>query len=356
MHSTPTARHPGVGEASGSGRIYVDVRDAGAHKRYGIHHGIARYARELIPRLTVPWVAFDGPFRRATPLDAVNPHRLALGRSEVLYNPGFNAGLGRCAQLLTLHDLTHLRAPTSRMPWINRAFYDGVVKPAARRTGHVLTNSETSAEDIRDWFGDDRVVVHNTGIGCAPEFTVAGPVADPGRPYFLYVGNFKAHKNAEPAFAAMDAFPDHLLVTVVATADVPAAAALAQRCGIGERLVVRTAVSDAELAALYRGAAALVFPSIWEGVGLPVIEALRSGTKVVYCSAATAVAEVCEGGQFAVDDAGDPARFADRMAAALAAPFSTPSGLGRFDWDRVAGSVDAVIRQVQQENRGPAVR
>ena len=339
-----------------SGYIYVDVRDAGEHKRYGINHGIARYAREIIPRLSIPWLPLEGPFRRATPLDSINPRRIALGRSEVLYNPGFNAGAGRCAQLLTLHDLTHLRAPTSRLPWITRAFYEGVVKPAARHTGHVLTNSDTSADDIREWFGDDRVQVHNTGIGCSQEFTVEGPAVELERPYFLYVGNFKAHKNTPPLFEAMAAFDDHLLVVVVAPADVPTARALAQQYGVGDRLVVKTSVSDAELASLYRGSEALVFPSLWEGVGLPVIEALRTGTKVVYSRRASAVAEVCEGGQFAVDDVDDAAQFVSRMSAAIDSPFSTPPRLERFDWDRVAGRIEAVIRDVQQENCGTPVK
>lgn len=336
--------------------IYVDVRDAGEHKRYGVNHGIARYAREVIPRLTIPWLPLDGPFRRATPLDAINPRRIALPRSAVLYNPGFNAGLGTCAQLLTLHDLTHLRAPTSRLPWVTRAFYEGVVKPAARQVGHVLTNSETSAADIRDWFGDDRVTVHNTGIGCSSAFTVDGPSAVLGRPYFLYVGNFKAHKNAPVLFEAMREFRDHLLVAVVAPADVPAADALAQRFGLDDRLVTRTAVGDADLAALYRGSQALVFPSRWEGAGLPVIEALKTGTTVVYSASASSVAEICAGTQFAVDDAGDARQFADQMTAALATPFAAPPGLERFDWDVVTSNIEAVIRVVRQQTAGSSVR
>lgn len=340
----------------GAEPILVDVRDAGEHKRYGVNHGIARYAREIIPRLTIPWLPFDGPFRRATPLDAVNPRRMALGRSAVLYSPGFNAGVGRCAQLLTLHDLTHLRAPTARLPWISAAFYEFVVKPAARHTGHVLTNSATSADDIGNWLADDRVIVHDTGIGCSAEFSTGGAAATFERPYFLYVGNFKAHKNAAAAFAAMSAFGDHLLVAVVAPADVATATALAGQHRVADRLVVRTAVSDAELAGLYRGAEALLFPSLWEGVGLPVIEALKTGTKVVHSAAATAVAEICRGTQFAVDDATDHAQFAERMIAALDCPFRAPAGLDRFDWDNVAAGIEDVILQVQQEARGSTVR
>lgn len=335
-----------------SAPVYVDVRDAGEHKRYGINHGIARYAREVIPRLTMPWLPFDGPFRRATPFDAVNPRRISLPASTVLYNPGFNAGIGRCVQLLTLHDLTHLRAPTSRFPLVTRAFYEGVVKPAARRTGHVLTNSETSADDIRNWFDDDGVTVHNPGIGCSPAFTAEGPVADLGRPYFLYVGNFKAHKNAAPAFEAMASFDGHLLVAVVAPADVPIARSLAEQCGVGRRLVVKSGVSDAELAALYRGSEALVFPSLWEGVGLPVIEALRTGTKVVYSAAAASVPEICAHTQFPVADANDAAQFADQMSASLDVPFDEPPGLERYDWDIVTARVELVIRLVHDEARG----
>ncbi len=333
--------------------VYVDVRDAGEHKRYGINHGICRYAREVIPRLTMPWRPLDGPFRRATPLDAVNPRRIALPASTVLYNPGFNAGIGRCAQLLTLHDLTHLRAPTSRFPVITRAFYEGVVKPAARHTGHVLTNSETSADDIRDWFGDDRVIVHNTGIGCSRAFTPLGSATGFDRPYFLYVGNFKAHKNAAPLFKAMASFDGHLLVAVVAPADVPTAISLAQQYGWGDRLITRSAVSDTDLAALYRGAEALVFPSLWEGVGLPVIEALKTGTKVVYSAAASSVAEICADSQFPVEDAHDAVQFAARMSASIDTPFAAPPGLERFDWDAVTAHIESVIRHVQQQARGP---
>lgn len=334
--------------------VYVDVRDAGEHKRYGLNHGIARYAREVIARLTIPWQPLDGPFRRATPLDAVNPRRMAMRRSTVLYNPGFNAGVGRCAQLLTLHDLTHLRVPTGRLARVTGLFYEGVVKPAARHTGHVLTVSEASADDIRKWFGDDRVTVHNTGIGCSRVFTPDGPAAAFDRPYFLYVGNFKAHKNTAPLFEAMVSFDDHLLVAVVAPADVPAATALARRYGLGDRLITRTSVSDAELATLYRGSEALVFPSVWEGVGLPALEALMSGTKVVYSAAASAVQEICADSQFRVDDAADAAQFAAQMSAALGTPFRTPPGMARFDWDAVTSRIESVIRLVQQQQKSRA--
>lgn len=333
--------------------VYVDTREAGAHKRYGVNHGIARYAREIIPRLNIQWAAFDRPFRRATPMDVCNPNRARLPRSALLYSPGYSAGVARCTQLLTIHDLTHLRAGDSRLRYLTRAYYDGVVRPAVRRAGHVLTVSETSADEIRDWLNDQRVTVHNTGIGCSSAFTREGPACTLDRPYFLYVGNFKAHKNPGPLFEAMISFQDHLLVVVSAASDVPTAMALAEQYGLGDRIRIRTAVSDEALAALYRGSDALVFPSLWEGFGLPVLEALMTGTKVVYYSSAASVSEICQGGQFAVENSADAKEFGSQMALAIDSPFTCSTDLTQFRWESAASNVEALIRQIQQSSNVP---
>ena len=328
--------------------VYVDTREAGEHKRYGVNHGIARYAREIIPRLTIQWVAFDRPFRPSTPMDVLNPNRARLPRSALLYSPGYSAGIARCTHLLTIHDLTHMRTRDSRSQYLTRAYYERVVKPAIRRARHVLTVSETSANEIRDWLNDEGVTVHNAGIGCSRAFTREGPACTFDRPYFLYVGNFKAHKNPGVLFEAMAAFHDHLLVVVSADADVATARALAEQYGLTDRLKIRTAVSDDALAALYRGAEALVFPSLWEGFGLPVLEALMTGTKVVYYGAAASVSEICQGGQFAVENAADAREFVCQMALAIDSPFTCPTDLTQFRWETVASNVEMVIRHVQQ--------
>jgi glycosyltransferase involved in cell wall biosynthesis len=282
----------------------------------------------------------------------INPNRARLPRSALLYSPGYSAGVARCTQLLTIHDLTHLRTQNSRLQNLTRAYYEGVVKPAVRRARHVLTVSDTSANEIRNWLKDDGVTVHNAGIGVSSPFMHEGPACTFDRPYFLYVGNFKAHKNPGPLFEAMASFHDHLLVVVAADADVAAARALAEQYGFIERLKIRTAVSDETLAALYRGSDALVFPSRWEGVGLPVLEALMTGTKVVYYSAAASVAEICQGGQFAVEDATDAGEFRSQMALAIDSPFTCLTDRTQFRWETVASNVESLIRHVQ---RRPAV-
>jgi glycosyltransferase involved in cell wall biosynthesis len=327
--------------------LYIDTREAGQHKRYGVNHGIARYAREIVPRLNIQWVAFDRPFRPATPMDVINPNRARLPRSALLYSPGYSAGVAMCTQLLTIHDLTHLRTQNSRSGYLTRAYYEGVVKPAVRRAGHVLTVSETSANEIRDWLNDESVTVYNAGIGCSSAFTRDGPACTFDRPYFLYVGNFKAHKNPGPLFEAMASFHDHLLVVVAADADAATARALAEQYGLIDRLTIRTAVSDEALAGLYRGSDALVFPSRWEGFGLPVLEALMTGTKVVYYRAAASVSEICHGGQFAVEDATDAGEFRRQMALAIDSPFTCLTALSEYRWETVAARIESLIRHVQ---------
>jgi glycosyltransferase involved in cell wall biosynthesis len=332
--------------AMDSQRVYVDTRQA------PYDGGILRYAREVIPRLNIQWVTFDGPFRPTRPIDVINPNRARIPSSALLYSPGYSAGIARCTQLLTIHDLIHLRRQNSLSRWyLNRAYYEGVVKPAVRRARHVLTVSETSANEIRGWLNDDGVTVHNAGIGCSSAFTREGPASKFSRPYFLYVGNFKPHKNPAPLFNAMASFRDHLLVVV--STDVAVARALAEQCGFIDRLEVRTKVSDGALAALYRGSDALVFPSLWEGFGLPVLEALMTGTKVVYSSAAASVSELCGAGQFVVGDAADAGEFRSQMELAIDSPFGWPADLAQFRWETVAARVESVIRHVQQQASVP---
>lgn len=315
--------------------LIVDTRYRGAH-------GIARYSQEVLPQLSIDWTPFASRVSLGSAIDVLNWDRARLDRRSVLYSPGYFAGIARCRQLLTVHDLIHLIGPQAQQS--KRLYYDRVVRPAICRAGTVITVSETSAEMIRDWLNDDSVCVVNAGNGCSPVFR--GPVvpADLGRPYFLYVGNLKPHKNPRPVFEAMEKFRDHYLVAV--TADRQSAARLAQDTRLNDRLKVYSNVQDDHLHALYAGADALVFPSIIEGFGLPVVEALRAGTKVVFFEGADSVKEICCGTQFAVSDATSSESFAEGMRLSLYSSFTAPTNLNDYDWTVVGQRVDAVIAGV----------
>jgi glycosyltransferase involved in cell wall biosynthesis len=313
--------------------LYVDVRHAG-------DHGIARYAREVRSRLSVGWQPFDNGLRSGSPADAVSLKRLALPRDSILYNPGFEAGPARCAQLLTVHDLTHLQMDEGHHR-LKRGYYERLVKPAITKAGNVLTVSETSADDIRCWLADDRIIVTVTGNGCSDAFTEAGAAFVADRAYVLYVGNFKWHKNPRPLFQAIRQLPD--LDLRVVTSDQESAVRLAAESGILERVHVHLGITDEKLAELYRGSVVLAFPSRWEGFGLPALEALRCGTKVVYFEGATSVSEVCSGSQFPFADADSHEAIADQIAEAAKSTFRRPANLDRHDWDLVAERVNRTI-------------
>lgn len=315
--------------------VYVD-------NRYEGNHGIARYSAEVVSRLNLEWTPLAGKYRPGSPRDAIDPHRMGLPRGAILYNPGYTAGLTRAVQLLTLHDLTHLRVIGNRGR-VNRFYYERVVKPAIRRAGHVLTVSETTARELRDWLGEG-VEVHNAGNGCSDVFGVDHGAEQLDRPYFLFVGNFKAHKNPVPLFRAMRSFPDHQLVVV--TSDRTSAEALAQSNGIEHRLQVRSDIDDIELSRLYRGAEALVFPSTWEGFGLPVVEALKSGTNVVYGVKAESVSEICAGTQYPVEDIQSAEALAAVMAQASGTTFKVPPNFPSFAWADVSAKVSSVLNIV----------
>jgi O-antigen biosynthesis alpha-1,2-mannosyltransferase len=172
--------------------------------------------------------------------------------------------------VVTVHDLIHLhhRNPLARM------YARSMIGRAVRRSRAVLTVSETVRGEIAAAFGHgEKISVTPNGVD--PHFTPEGPKAE-GR-YFLFVGNDKPHKNVDRLVEAFDA---------VCGADAPVcdlvlAGGAFDRFGGRKRVVIPGFVSNEELAALYRGAIALVLPSLEEGFGLPALEAMACGTAVI---------------------------------------------------------------------------
>jgi glycosyltransferase involved in cell wall biosynthesis len=305
-------------------------------------HGIGRFAAEVLPRMRVPKRFAGSGGSPASPKDVVAPWRLRLGRSDVVFTPGFNAGITRARQVLTLHDLIHLQ-DGDEAGRAKRVYYERLVRPAARRAGTVLTVSETSRAVIRSWLHDDDVDVVDVGNGCSATF-FEEPSAQRSGTDLLYVGNLKPHKNPAPVFAALRAVP-HARLTVVAS-DIAAVRAISRSHGVEDRVRVVASCTDGELRDLYAASAALVLPSLREGFGLPAVEALAVGTPVIHWAGCTSVGEIVDGRGVALEDAGDPDAWADAMIAALRGDLATsrPQGWAeRWSWDAVAGRVDRAV-------------
>jgi O-antigen biosynthesis alpha-1,2-mannosyltransferase len=257
--------------------------------------GIGTYIRGLLHELAAnggdTYVAF-GPERVAPLLPQGVEHVIVdaphysvrelviLGRAvdraklDLFHAPHYIVPFTRVPVVVTIHDLIHLRHRNPLAPLYARQ----MIRRALRKSRRVLTVSEAVKREIVSTFGcaEDHVLVTPNGVG-AP-FSESGPAAE-GR-YFLYVGNDKPHKNVDVLVDAFAQIDDASLVLT---------GGAFERFKSRERVVVTGFVDDAELAALYRGAIALVMPSREEGFGLPALEAMASGCAVITSNAAALV-------------------------------------------------------------------
>jgi glycosyltransferase involved in cell wall biosynthesis len=286
--------------------------------------GIARYAveltralRRLDPTVEItllnPYPDSDHPWYREFPtyplpslrrlpfaatLGNWQLHRSALELElDVLHDPCGIApfvlprALVRYARVTTVHDAVPAVYPETQ-PWLTRATFATLVRLAGRTADAILTVSRASADDLVRHYRLPAAKVHITPNGFAPLPALAPDAVgaaldrlDVEPPYLLYVGALHPRKNLPrvlEAFARVrDEAPDKRLV-VVGPPSWGASDVLRQVLArVGDGVTFTGFVSDTDLQALYQGTHALVFPSLYEGFGLPPLEAMGHGTPVI---------------------------------------------------------------------------
>jgi len=270
------------------------------------------------------------------------------------------------ASVVTVHDLGYLRFPAAHTR-AARWYLDLSTRWNARRARRVVVDSQATADDLVAAYGTPRGKIrlaYPAGAeGMAPE---ADPVRlaavreryGTGERYFLYVGTLQPRKNllllvrAFGALVAAGRMPEDARLVLAGRRGwlYDEILAAAREAPVAGRVVLPGYVEGADLPALYGGALAFVFPSLHEGFGLPVLEAMACGAPVI-CSNTSSLPEVAGDAALLVDP-----HSAEDLAAAMARIVAEPGlrealrarGLRRaedFSWARCARAVLDAIRE-----------
>jgi glycosyltransferase involved in cell wall biosynthesis len=281
---------------------------------------------------------------------------LALGPAhpDLLFVPAHAIPFGWLGKSLTVvHDLAFERHPEAYSP-ARRSYLQLTTRWAALRCPLLITPSESTRKDLVEIYhvAPERVRVVSLGGGEQAEREVAPAkrLAELGLEgtFVLQVGRIEARKNQAAALAAVERLNGVTLVLAGPESD----AALSQRLGAASRCRVLGMVDQPMLELLYRRARAVVVPSLYEGFGLPVLEAMARG-QIVVAARKSSLPEVGGDAAIYVDDPNDPAELAGALEKAIGdravrARLARAARIqaARFTWDRCAAGVVEVIREL----------
>jgi len=296
------------------------------------------------------------------------PRILRRYQVDLLHSPHFLLPLsGPCPAVVTIHDVIYLACKEDLPSRLGRLYYHAMMAAAVRIAKRVITDSEFSKRDIVRYLGADPSKIEVIYPGISRDFQ---PINDSEmlrhvrarydirRGYVLYAGIYKPRKNHAGLLAAFQRF-----LAFGADADLVLAGPLqegkhqilklARDLGVADRVKLTGVINDTDLRALYSGAGVYACPSLYEGFGFTVLEAMACGAAVA-CSSETSLPEVA-GNAVYYANARDPEDFGQALFrvftdSSLRAMLLTKSAenLKRFCWERAATQTLGVYERAQK--------
>jgi alpha-1,3-rhamnosyl/mannosyltransferase len=293
-------------------------------------------------------------------------------RLDVLHSPYYIKPYGKlpCPSVVTVYDLIARLFPHV-VSWRGRALFNLTMGLALRTADRVLTISRSARKDIVQYMRVPRERITITPLAADQRFSpqpherieeVRAHYNLPPR-YVLYLGSNKPHKNLERLVAAWERFTQEhkppndgpgLVLAGHYDPHYPAVRQMVRERGLSRSVVFVPDVAEEDMPALYSGAELFVFPSLYEGFGLPPLEAMACGVPVL-CSSSSSLPEVVGDAALTVNPYGVTAiaeGLQQLLSQATLRAHLREAGLQRareFSWERTARATLAVYEDVQRE-------
>lgn len=290
--------------------IVVNGRNLGVHTT-----GVQRYTKKIVEnwrsgeyQLLAPdsprhgfsghlWEQFVLPFR--------------VPNNGLLWSPSNTGPISMSNQVVTIHDVVPYDLPETLNPKFV-AWYQFIQPKLVKRAAHIITISEFSKDRILDVFGvaENKVSVIYNGVDLPREDLASLPsdITIPYERYVLAVGSLEPRKNIKRLISAwlkiVDLLPEDIGLVLVGAKGINRVfldSGLQSEAQLASNRIFFTGhVSDNDLSVLYKNAVLFCYPSLYEGFGLPPLEAMSYGIPVI-TSNTTAMAEICHGAAILVD-------------------------------------------------------
>lgn len=308
-----------------------------------------------IPPNMTPEQGNKGHFKRLLWTQFQLPQIFKQLKASLVYSPIPEAPLySPCRYVVMCHDLIPLRFPHSTSPLTN--YFRHVVPLILQQAEHIICNSQATANDIINFYGisGGKISPILLGYDRANFYPRVTPNSSVEQPYFLYLGRHDVYKNLAGLITAFAAVPssDYRLAIAgsVNPRFTPMLRQQATELGIAKRIIWLDYLSYQELPLVISGATALVFPTLWEGFGLPALEAMACGTPVITSNLAS-LPEITGDAAILIDPY-DSGEITSAMANIAADPemrsqlsMASIKQAQNFSWEKTGKATKQVLEQ-----------